>query len=102
MIDEKKLINHLQRAVSASDNPNFTNGLLSAIDIVKMQPEIGGWIPCSERLPVENGTYLASYEDCPVLMDWFNGKWFFYARNPAVEETGTIQAWMPLPKPYKE
>lgn len=40
MIDEKKLFEHLQRAVSGSDNSNFTNGLLSAIDIVNMQPKM--------------------------------------------------------------
>lgn len=51
MIDENKLIDHLQRAVSASDNSNFTNGLLSAIDIVKMQPKVKKWIPISEKLP---------------------------------------------------
>lgn len=51
MIDENKLIDHLQRAVSASDNSNFTNGLLSAIDIVKMQPKAEKWIPISEKRP---------------------------------------------------
>lgn len=51
MIDEKKLIEHLQKAITASDNSNFTNGLLSAIDIVRMQPKIGEWIPVSKKLP---------------------------------------------------
>lgn len=60
------------------------------------------WIPVTERLPEENGTYLACYEDATVLLDWFNGKWFFYRTNPAVEETGTIIAWRPLPEPYTE
>ena len=60
------------------------------------------WIPVTEALPEENGTYLACYEDATVLLDWFNGKWFFYRTNPAVEETGTIIAWRPLPEPYTE
>lgn len=55
MIDEKKLIERLQRCVDTSDNSNFTNGLLSAIDIVNQQPKIGEWIPCSQRMP-ENET----------------------------------------------
>lgn len=59
------------------------------------------WIPCSERLPEVNDTYLVCYEDASILMDWFNGHWFFYRTNPAVEETGTINAWMPLPEPWK-
>ena len=60
------------------------------------------WVPVTERLPEENGTYLACYEDATVVLDWFNGKWFFYRTNPAVEETGTIIAWRPLPEPYTE
>lgn len=61
------------------------------------------WIPCSSgELPKKNGVYLACYEDVTVPLDWFNGKWFFYKSNPAVEETGSIIAWMPMPKPYKE
>ena len=60
-----------------------------------------GWIPCSERLPEVNGTYIVCYEDASVPMDWFNGHWFFYRTNPAVEETGTIIAWMPLPEQWK-
>ena len=60
------------------------------------------WIPVSERLPEENGVYIVSYEDSVRVLEWFNGKWFFYPSNPAREETGTITAWMPLPEPYKE
>ena len=59
------------------------------------------WIPVSERLPGENGVYIVSYEDSVRLLEWFNGKWFFYPSNPAREETGTIIAWQLLPEPYK-
>ena len=60
------------------------------------------WILCSEELPEKNGVYLVCYEDVTVPLDWFNGKWFFYKSNPAVEETGTIIAWMQMPEPWKE
>ena len=53
------------------------------------------------RLPQENGVYIVSYEDSVRLLEWFNGKWFFYPSNPAREETGIITAWMPLPESYK-
>lgn len=64
MIDEKKLIERLQRCVDTSDNSNFTNGLLSAIDVANQQPKIGGWIPCGERLPEEkiNSITMDYYE----------------------------------------
>ncbi len=61
----------------------------------------GGWIPCEEYLPEENGVYLISYEDAVALMEFFNGKWFLYQRQPA-EEAGTILAWRPLPEPYRK
>ena len=59
------------------------------------------WISVSEGLPEESGVYIVSYEDSVRLLEWFNGKWFFYPSNPTREETGTIIAWQPLPEPYK-
>ena len=61
-----------------------------------------GWTPITKRLPEINGTYIVSYEDVSVPMDWFNGHWFFYRTNPAIEEMGTITAWQPLPESYKK
>ena len=82
-------------------NRKFIEAVEKAISALEKQ-EQDRWIPVTERLPEENGTYLACYEDATVLLDWFNGKWFFYRTNPAVEETGTIIAWRPLPEPYTE
>ena len=82
-------------------NRKFIEAVEKAISALEKQ-EQDRWIPVTKRLPEENGTYLACYEDATVLLDWFNGKWFFYRTNPAVEETGTIIAWRPLPEPYTE
>jgi hypothetical protein len=64
----------------------------------------GEWIPCSERLPEENGKYLvcwrgewgvnicfAEYSKC--------GK-YWYDASEGSEYRG-VTAWMPLPEPYK-
>lgn len=57
------------------------------------------WIPCSERLPLP--------DENPVIVSWMgivNIGWFSCGRW----ETGTrlpmdgVEAWMPLPNPYKE
>lgn len=68
------------------------------------------WIPCSERLPEENGQYLItikykhvndSYEDVYAEHgEWLDGKWdmFCFGHCGEVED---IIAWMPLPEPYK-
>lgn len=85
----------------------FRNGCLESIEALMAEGKIydidySPWIPCSERLPEENGVYIISYEDAVTWLEWFNGKWFFYPSNPAREETGTIIAWMPLPQTYKQ
>lgn len=68
-----------------------------------------GWIPCSERLPEEDGQYLitvkykpeADYEDIYAEHgEWTNGQWdmFCFGHCGEIED---ITAWMPLPAPYK-
>ena len=67
------------------------------------------WIPCSERLPEENGQYLITvkyvhvdgYDDIYAEHgEWTDGKWdmFCFGHCGKVEN---IIAWMPLPKPYR-
>ena len=57
------------------------------------------WIPCSERLPEENGYYLATIEIGLKIVDvvYFNttsGFGFFMA--------DMITAWKPRPEPYRK
>lgn len=59
------------------------------------------WIPCSERLPEKSGQYCVSGGDkvwiCKFLIiPNFMGGWCNDASNPIV------QAWLPLPEPYRE
>ena len=49
MIDETKLIDELKQSGMIADN-EYGNAML---DMINGQPKIGGWIPCSERLPEE-------------------------------------------------
>lgn len=71
-----------------------------------------GWIPVTERLP-ENGDYvLMSFENFPLASTGYyvgnketGGNW--YLANWIDEYTCLandlfVNAWMPLPKPYKE
>lgn len=60
------------------------------------------WIPCSEKLPENEGCYLitlddnsldvASYEIGTKLSQWHCGPF----------EDGKVIAWMSLPEPYRE
>ena len=101
-MNNRKAIKYLTlHCLPANESTNLHKAVMLAISALEKQ-EQDRWIPVTERLPEENGTYLACYEDVTVLLDWFNGKWFFYRTNPAIEETGTVIAWKPLPEPYTE
>ena len=117
MIDEKELIKQLQQCINTSDNSNFTNGLLSAVDIVNQQPKIGEWILCSKRLPEEPEEIPT--EDEPIEEMMLNGKFqeciviiwgvdeaitLYYIGNNewydgiSGETYYKVIAWQPMPK----
>ena len=70
---------------------------------------VQGWIPCSERLPSEDGRYLVcmnwEYDNMEVLK-WADGWNCFRCPDGKVSRKSEIDredviAWMPLPKSYK-
>ena len=73
----------------------------------KRDVQLNGWIPCSERLPKNEGwvivTILDEYGDTPYRYTAFG--WYLEAANCWIidaEQRTDVTAWMPLPKPYKE
>ena len=84
-------------------------------DILERIPTVepikhGQWIPCSERLPDKEGSYL-----CTVGSDYRNPREMIYAPNNFMGNENTwkcpdgyyvfnwfVIAWMPMPKPFKE
>ena len=71
----------------------------------RMLSDCGGWIPCSERLPSEEGKYLATGKHGAVYMAEFvkgaiNGKPVNAWYRVGSTKTGVI-AWMTLPQAYK-
>ena len=75
------------------------------IEIVKQEAGQynNGWIPCSERLPDEAGTYNITAFDGRTLRST-HAKW--QPRLKSWNLTGTMAywkviAWQPLPQPYK-
>ena len=108
MIDEKKLIeilskNSIFEKITNAEGKNI-------FEIIKEQPQVGGWIPVSERLP-EN--------ECGVLVT-VNGKHNNITFIDALEiaeydstegwiiegyldwTNPDVTAWQPLPEPFKE
>ena len=72
-----------------------------AVDIaIKALGQEPKWIPCSEKLPEETGTYLVTLEykehGTGITTLWFHGSIGWDLRVADV-----VTAWMPLPEPYK-
>ena len=57
-------------------------------------PSAQQWIPCSERLPDQNGKYLVVGRQKAInILKFDGGGWY--------GKWGVV-AWMPLPEPYRE
>lgn len=84
----------------------YNQGVRNCINRLKglppAQPE-QSWIPCSERLPEECGTYICTcYDGTAIRVSFFK----YQKRMKSWEQTGAraywrVIAWMPLPEPYK-
>lgn len=65
------------------------------------------WTPVSERLPDEDGYYLATVGSVGIdpsettchELNWFKGVW--YLPNDEMIAMPDVIAWMPLPEPYQ-
>lgn len=93
----------------------FRNGCLESIEALMAEGEIydidySPWIPCSERLPEEDGQYLITvkykhvdgYDDIYAEHgEWADGRWDMFCFGHCGEVENII-AWMPLPEPYKK
>ena len=107
MIDNKKLIEDLIPILNENDDMFLAGRIIGTID---KQPQVGGWIPVSERLP-DNG-----YEVLVTVNGKHNNITFINALEIAEynSEDGWIlegyldwtnpdvTAWQTLPEPYKE
>ena len=112
MIDEKKLIEDIEEYQEWIFNETIDwfkyEGVFASIyEIIKAQPKldvpdikVGKWIPVTERLPEENGSYIVTSMD---YVDTFEavfdaGEWFSI---DYCDDIKNVIAWMPLPEAYK-
>lgn len=84
-------------------------------DIIKNQPKVGEWIPCSERLPegcddaelevlvhMEEKYIEAEFKEVGLALYYPGEKQFRSVYNHMADITENVVAWMPLPEPYRE
>lgn len=110
-IDEKKLIEdckkYLEGRYTFQIPLEYSIAMTRLCEIIEAQPKLSletktsdKWIPCSERLPEENGSYIVTSMD---YVDTFEavfdaGEWFSI---DYCDDIKNVIAWMPLPEPYK-
>ncbi len=70
----------------------------TALDTVIEAAEETRWIPCSERLPEEAGTYMTTVDYGKYGLA--TGQRYYHGKGLGWEDDCVI-AWKPLPQPYK-
>ena len=72
----------------------YAPSTIAVTDALKEIPSAQQWIPCSERLPDQNGKYLVVGRQKAInILKFDGGRWY--------GKWGVV-AWMPLPSPYRE
>ena len=124
----EKILERLEREIAGKPTPDeYNNGINRAYSIVQEVAEefatdtnvgTNGWIPCSERLPKEDGSYLVQsvfeeevhfydqYYDsgCEAFgtyRDYYDKNTLGFLDSEFVKDEDVV-AWQPLPEPFKE
>ena len=88
--DKVSLSLFMKRSVDKADKACME--LCDMLD--KELPSAQQWIPCSERLPDQNGKYLVVGRQKAInILKFDGGRWY--------GKWGVV-AWMPLPKTYRD
>lgn len=80
--------------ITGKENAETVYGYIKKLcDDIKALPSARQWIPCSERLPDQNGKYLVVGRQKAInILKFDGGRWY--------GKWGVV-AWMPLPDCYK-
>ncbi|RHR72609.1 DUF551 domain-containing protein [Eubacterium sp. AF15-50] len=79
---------------------NEKRELIDSIRAMEKETKNNGWIPCSERLPEDGTRVIACFKHGLVTELKYKSAGIFEGINEYVAEV--IDAWMPLPEPYRE
>ena len=109
LISREDAVNTIKRYKHRLEGRGQTYGFLLEEFEHQIPSAEAEWIPCSERLPSEDGEYLVQMSWWGSQMNvymWADG-WNCHRINGKVSRLSEIDgedivAWMPLPKPYRE
>lgn len=97
----EKEVNKTVGVVMASLLPqNEKRELIDSIRAIEKETKNNGWIPCSERLPEDGTRVIACFKHGLVTELKYKSAGIFEGINEYVAEV--IDAWQPLPEPYRE
>lgn len=100
MIDEKKFMELMSELEEAGAEHVRFDDLRKFVDEF---PKIGGWIPCSERLPEIEQTVLLSLRSLDVSVGFrANTDGYFYTEGEGYVLYENVLAWQPLLEAYHE
>ena len=87
---------HLMYRMGTDSNKKRLDDWINSLPSAQPEPQ---WIPCSEKLPEEMGTYMTTidYGERGLVA----GQRYYYGRGLKWNDECVI-AWMPLPEPYRE
>ena len=110
MIDEKLLIEIMQWKMREAGTSDWNRCLDEVEKFIKEFPQVGGWIPVSERLPEEGYGVLATvngkhnnttFIDALEIAEYDSDEgWIIEGYLDWINPD--VTAWQPLPEPYKE
>lgn len=101
MIDEKKLIEEIKYLLFNSEmlSPRWF-AINEMLEIIKRQPEVGEWIPCSERLPEEaRAIEVTMYDGSRAIGHFYKSleAWFDSINGGAID----VIAWKEPSEPWE-
>ena len=107
MIDEKKLIGELSKN-SIFEKITNAEGK-NVFQIIEAQPQVGGWIPVSERLPEDGYGVLVTvngkhnnitFVDALEIAE-YDGDFGWIVEGYPQWTDPNVTAWQPLPEPFE-
>lgn len=108
MIDEKKLIEELKFQINNCETYGHSDIYID-LEMAKKWVEtiekkkVGEWIPCSERLPEDNQAVLTCKNKHISILEYHaDTKHWFETKGNWWWSFNMVDAWMPLPEPYKK
>ena len=99
MIDEKKLMEEMRSQLFKSELLGSRWFVINdMLELIKRQPKVGEWIPCSERLPETAQDLEVTCKNGNRLVAYYSGRNWYHCITNAVCD---VIAWKEPSEPWK-